>query len=102
MRNRTEATRMRLPSPALIVACVSLVVALGGVSYAATVLPANSELGEHDGDHADLPSQRTPKPTALVDRHEDRRTEDCGSHGASMTCPRTAVRSKTSTGSARS
>lgn len=32
----------RLPSPALIVACVALLVALGGVSYAAGVLPANS------------------------------------------------------------
>jgi len=32
----------RLPSPALIVACLALVVALGGVSYAAGVLPANS------------------------------------------------------------
>ena len=31
-----------LPSPAMIVACVALVVALGGVSYAAAVLPANS------------------------------------------------------------
>src|SRR3954470_10282542 len=32
----------RLPSPAMIVACVALVVALGGGSYAATVLPKNS------------------------------------------------------------
>jgi Collagen triple helix repeat (20 copies) len=32
----------RLPAPAMIVACVALVVALGGVSYAAGVLPANS------------------------------------------------------------
>ena len=32
----------RLPSPALFVACVALVVALGGVSYAASVLPKNS------------------------------------------------------------
>lgn len=32
----------RLPSPAMIVACASLVVALGGVSYAAGVLPKNS------------------------------------------------------------
>jgi hypothetical protein len=34
--------RWRLPSPALLVACVALVVALGGVSYAAGVLPNNS------------------------------------------------------------
>jgi hypothetical protein len=32
----------RLPSPAMIVACAALVVALGGVSYAAGVLPKNS------------------------------------------------------------
>lgn len=32
----------RLPSPAMIVASLALVVALGGVSYAAGVLPANS------------------------------------------------------------
>ena len=32
----------RLPSPAMVVACVALVVALGGTSYAATRLPANS------------------------------------------------------------
>jgi hypothetical protein len=34
--------RRHLPSPAMIVACASLVVALGGVSYAAAVLPKNS------------------------------------------------------------
>jgi hypothetical protein len=34
--------RSRLPSPAMLVACVALVVALGGVSYAAGVLPKNS------------------------------------------------------------
>ena len=34
--------RRHLGSPAMIVACVSLVVALGGVSYAAGVLPKNS------------------------------------------------------------
>jgi hypothetical protein len=32
----------RLASPPMVVACVALVVALGGVSYAAGVLPANS------------------------------------------------------------
>src|SRR5215208_6320524 len=32
----------RLSAPAMIVACLSLVVALGGVSYAAGVLPRNS------------------------------------------------------------
>jgi hypothetical protein len=37
-----SAILKRLGSPAMIVACVALVVALGGVSYAAGVLPANS------------------------------------------------------------
>lgn len=32
----------RLASPGVLVACVALVVALGGVSYAASVLPKNS------------------------------------------------------------
>ena len=34
--------RTRHPSPAMVVACVALMVALGGVSYAAGVLPTNS------------------------------------------------------------
>jgi hypothetical protein len=36
------AIRRHLASPAMIVACAALVVALGGVSYATTVLPNNS------------------------------------------------------------
>jgi hypothetical protein len=36
------AIRRNLPSPAMLVACIALVVALGGVSYAAAVLPKNS------------------------------------------------------------
>jgi hypothetical protein len=32
----------RLPSPAIVIACVALAIALGGTSYAALVLPANS------------------------------------------------------------
>ena len=37
-----SAILKRLASPTMIVACVALVVALGGVSYAAGVLPTNS------------------------------------------------------------
>jgi hypothetical protein len=37
-----RAIRERLPSPAMIVASVALIIALGGVSYAAAVLPKNS------------------------------------------------------------
>ena len=34
-----RAIRNCLPSPAMVVACAALVIALGGVSYAAAVLP---------------------------------------------------------------
>jgi hypothetical protein len=34
--------RLWMPSPAMTVACIALLVALGGTSYAATSLPANS------------------------------------------------------------
>jgi hypothetical protein len=34
--------RFRLPSPSLVVACIALAISLGGVSYAASVLPRNS------------------------------------------------------------
>src|SRR5829696_540070 len=45
--HRTEGETMRairksLPSPAMIVACAALVIALGDVSYAAAVLPESS------------------------------------------------------------
>ena len=36
------AVRIRRPSPAMVVACIALAVALGGVGYAAIRLPANS------------------------------------------------------------
>jgi hypothetical protein len=39
---RKEAIVRHLPSPALIVACIALAVALGGASYAAVALPKNS------------------------------------------------------------
>jgi hypothetical protein len=35
-------SRLRSPSPALVIACLALAVALGGTGYAAVVLPANS------------------------------------------------------------
>lgn len=35
-------TRVRRPSPAMVVACLALAVALGGTSYAAVKLPKNS------------------------------------------------------------
>jgi hypothetical protein len=41
-RQTRARRRWRPPSPALIVACVALILALGGVSYAAAVLPKNS------------------------------------------------------------
>jgi hypothetical protein len=36
------AKRLRMPSPAMVVALIALAVALGGTSYAAVSLPANS------------------------------------------------------------
>jgi hypothetical protein len=42
MEERRKRRWLRAPSPAMIVACVALFVALGGTSYAAIKLPANS------------------------------------------------------------
>ena len=39
---RDRHSRMRLPSPALVIACLALAVALGGTGYAAFKLPAGS------------------------------------------------------------
>jgi hypothetical protein len=39
---RTFPSRLRVPSPALVVACAALLVAMGGISYAAVRLPVNS------------------------------------------------------------
>ena len=38
----TPRRRRRIPSPALLVSCLALLVSLGGVGYAATALPKNS------------------------------------------------------------
>jgi len=35
-------SRMRAPAPALVIACLSLLISLGGVGYAAVTLPKNS------------------------------------------------------------
>jgi hypothetical protein len=37
-----QAKRSRIPSPALLIACLALLIALGGTSYAAFALPKNS------------------------------------------------------------
>jgi hypothetical protein len=39
---RTFPSRLRAPSPALVVACAALLFAIGGISYAAVLLPVNS------------------------------------------------------------
>jgi hypothetical protein len=41
-RGVVRAISRRVPSPAMVVACLALIVALGGTSYAAIRLPANS------------------------------------------------------------
>jgi hypothetical protein len=62
----------RLPSPALIVACLALVVALGGVSYAAGVLPANSVGAKQLRSSAVTPSKISPKTLALLKGQQGR------------------------------
>jgi hypothetical protein len=42
MEGKGKGRRLHVPSPAMIVACVALFVALGGTSYAAVMLPAGS------------------------------------------------------------
>jgi Collagen triple helix repeat (20 copies) len=42
MKNRLRKPRLREPSPALIISLLALFVGLGGTTYAATSLPANS------------------------------------------------------------
>jgi hypothetical protein len=42
MRRLRHRPSLRRPSPALVVACIALAVALGGTGYSAIVLPANS------------------------------------------------------------
>ena len=42
MDQSMKRRRWRAPSPSMIVACIALFVALGGTSYAAVTLPANS------------------------------------------------------------
>jgi hypothetical protein len=66
MSNSKNRSLRRLPSPALIVACIALVVALGGVSYAAGVLPANSVGSEQLRASAVTPSKVSPKTIALL------------------------------------
>ena len=50
----------RVASPPMVVACVALVVALGGVSYAAGVLPANSVGQKQLKAHAVTPAKLSP------------------------------------------
>ena len=59
-----KSISQHLSAPAIFVACVSLVVALGGVSYAAGVLPKNS-VGTTQLKKTPSPprrSRRTPSP----------------------------------------
>ena len=57
--------RLPRPSPALVVACVSLVVALGGVSYAAVTLPKNSVGSRQIRKGAVVPSKLNKRTLAL-------------------------------------
>jgi hypothetical protein len=42
MERSTKRRRLRAPSPAMVVACIALAIALSGASYAAVTLPKNS------------------------------------------------------------
>ena len=42
MENSSKRKRLRAPSPAMIVACIALAIALSGVGYAAITIPKNS------------------------------------------------------------
>jgi hypothetical protein len=42
MENSSKRKRLRAPSPAMVVACIALAIALSGVGYAAITIPKNS------------------------------------------------------------
>ena len=42
MERSSKRRRLRAPSPAMVVACIALAIALSGASYAAVTLPKNS------------------------------------------------------------
>jgi hypothetical protein len=54
------------PSPAIVVACLALIVALGGTSYAVSQLPANSVGSKQLKDHAVTPRKVAPKTVKLL------------------------------------
>jgi hypothetical protein len=56
----------RLPSPAIVVSFVALLVALGGTSYAVSRLPANSVGAKQLKQRAVTPSKVAPKTVALL------------------------------------
>src|SRR5215216_2414192 len=60
-----RAIPKHFPSPTMIVACVSLVVSLGGVSYAAGVLPKNSVGSKQLRKGAVQPSKVAPRAISL-------------------------------------
>lgn len=57
--------RKRLPSPAMIVACIALVASLGGASYAAVALPKNSVGSKQLRKASVKPSKVAPSTVAL-------------------------------------
>jgi hypothetical protein len=60
-----DAARHAGPSPALVVAVVALVIALGGISYAAFVLPKNSVGTRQLRNKAVTPAKIAPRTIAL-------------------------------------
>lgn len=57
--------RLKPPSPALVISCIALFVAVGGTAYAATSLPANSVGSRQLKKGAVTPRKVAPKTIAL-------------------------------------
>jgi hypothetical protein len=68
----------RLASPPMVVACLALVVALGGVSYAAGVLPANSVGQKQLKARAVTPAKLSPAVRGAL-KHQLGNTRTAGS-----------------------
>ena len=62
---RHTRLRLRRPSPALVIACLALVVALGGTGYAAITLPKNSVGPKQLKKHAVTPAKVSAKTVHL-------------------------------------
>lgn len=72
----------RVPSPALVIACIALALSLGGVGYAATDLPKNSVGSAQLRKGSVRPSKLSHATIALISRQTKRSGGSRGSDGA--------------------